>query len=77
MCNFKRAWSGKCNASGEPFCENHVQVKCCACNKQATKECDYTGQFTCGAPLCDDCKGVHDGTPSAWGFIGHKHVRGS
>lgn len=57
------------------FCPEHSGKKCCSCGLQATHDCDYCGQFVCGAPLCDACEGWHNGTPSVWGFIGHKHRR--
>ena len=42
---------------------------------QATKECDHTGQFVCGTPLCDNCEGITDtSNPSGrWGFANHIH----
>ena len=56
-CNFSKAWIGKCKneADESGFCEEHRAVKCVSCGKQATHECDETGQFVCGAPLCDEC----------------------
>lgn len=57
-CDFNRAWIGKCK---EPFvlnstrCEDHEGLICCSCGETATHECDETGQFVCGAPLCSDC----------------------
>ncbi len=75
MCDFKLAYSAKCKKEGDPFCEEHSKEKCCSCGKQATRQCSYAGQFLCGYPLCDNCKYVNDGTQSAWGFIGHKHIK--
>lgn len=77
-CTFDRAWIGKCgkptDASGR--CTEHEKVKCSSCGAQADGECDHTGQFVCGAPLCKACTGWTDITkPSgAWGFMNHRHV---
>ena len=59
-CEWKIAWRGKCNEptkNGNCCCEKH-QKKCCSCGKPATRECEETGQFVCGFPLCDDCKHI-------------------
>ncbi len=75
-CRFCLAWTGPCNAeSSGVYCESHVAVNCCSCGKQATGECDHTGQFVCGAPLCDECEGYTDSSKSAgsWGFLNHSH----
>lgn len=57
ICGFDKAWIGKCtnpvHKEGDK-CEEH-QMKCCSCGAPATHECAETGQFVCGAPLCDDC----------------------
>lgn len=69
--------SNHCNSvceENEIFCKSHKQNKCVSCGNQATYECNHTGQFVCGAPLCDDCIGVVGTENSNWGFIGHKHI---
>lgn len=79
-CKFDEAWRGSCNAAcvdSHAFCETHSQTKCQVCGEQATNECDHTGQFVCGAPLCDNCEGHTDTSkPSGgWGFLNHTHRR--
>lgn len=77
-CDYDRGWAGRC---GQPatmengYCEKHAEAKCCSCKKPATHECDYCGQFVCGAPLCPTCEGWNDETkPSgSWGFLNHEH----
>jgi hypothetical protein len=58
MCNFIEAWIGKCKepADESGYCEKHKKEKCVSCGSQATHTCDETGQFVCGAPLCNDCE---------------------
>lgn len=58
MCKYNLAWIGDCK---EPevengMCEKHKDLKCRSCGKPATHECAETGQFVCGAELCDDCE---------------------
>ncbi len=57
MCGFHKAWVGKCKTQvlreGDK-CDEH-QIKCRSCSAPATHQCAETGQFVCGAPLCDDC----------------------
>lgn len=75
-CKFDIAWRGRCGTACQgPVCEQHEKVKCCACGAQATHECAHTGQFVCGAPLCDNCEGFTDTSkPSGgWGFMNHIH----
>ena len=75
-CKFDIAWRGRCGTACQgQVCEQHEKVKCCVCGAQATHECDHTGQFVCGAPLCDNCEGFTDTTkPSGgWGFMNHAH----
>lgn len=58
-CKYIRAWIGPCGEpviEGSRFCEKHAKEKCCSCGAPATHECDETGQFVCGAPLCGDCE---------------------
>ena len=76
QCKFDLAWRGPCKATCEgSVCTQHAKVKCCVCGEQATRECDYTGQFVCGAPLCNNCEGHTDISKSAgsWGFMNHTH----
>lgn len=56
-CVWVKAWVGKCDqpAVKNGCCEEH-QKECCSCGKTATHDCEETGQFVCGAPLCDDCE---------------------
>ena len=78
MCNFNVAWVGKChNAPSDDFCETHKGTKCSVCKNQATHECPFTGQFVCGALLCDNCEYVTDDSKhsGAWGFMNHNHQR--
>jgi len=63
-CKFDLGWSGKCKSDaikGKEYCEEHLEVKCKSCGIQATHLCGETGQFVCGAPLCDDC--THNVSP--------------
>ena len=77
VCKFDEAWRGRCGAKATEgdYCASHAQMKCCVCNRQATHDCDHTGQFVCGAPLCDNCEGHTDPSkPSgSWGFMNHSH----
>lgn len=77
-CQFDEAWRGKCNAPATgQFCATHAAVKCCVCGEHATHTCDHTGQFVCGAPLCDGCQGHtdHSQPSGGWGFMNHSHRR--
>lgn len=56
-CKFNKAWIGNCDKeSDNNYCEEHTGIKCCSCGNDATHQCAETGQFVCGAPLCDDCE---------------------
>jgi hypothetical protein len=73
MCKFNLAWIGDCK---EPevengMCEKHKDLKCCSCGKPATHQCAETGQFVCGAELCDDCEHTRcaDGSNGGIGFF--------
>ena len=75
-CRYLIAWIGPCKAEcSDQFCEKHTKVKCCVCGAQATNECNHTGQFVCGAPLCGNCEGFTDvSKPSGGGgFMNHTH----
>jgi hypothetical protein len=73
MCKFDIAWRGKCNelAVKNGMCEEHADLLCVSCGKPATHSCSETGQFCCGAPLCDDCEHTiaDDGTNGNIGFF--------
>ena len=75
-CRYSIAWQGACKTECEgDICEKHTKVVCCVCGHQATNECNHTGQFVCGAPLCNNCEGHTDASkPSGgWGFQNHSH----
>jgi hypothetical protein len=64
MCNFDKAWIGKCkesNVEGKEYCEEHTKEVCSICGEQATHDCAETMQFVCGANLCGklECKLQH------------------
>lgn len=78
QCTYDLAWRGHCQAACEgDICDEHIKRKCVSCGEQATRECDHTGQFVCGAPLCPNCEGHTDTTkPSGgWGFLNHSHSK--
>lgn len=68
MCEFNMAWVGKCKVVGA--CPEHDGLVCDSCGKPATHTCDETGQFVCGAPLCEECERTinEDGTNGGVGF---------
>jgi len=72
-CKFQIAWVGQCKepAVENGMCEKHSKIKCVSCGAQATRECSETGQFVCGAPLCDDCEHTtyEDGCNGGIGFF--------
>lgn len=76
-CRYRPAYSGRCNviAGSNGFCSRHAGQKCRVCGDQATNECNHTGQFVCGTPLCDDCEGWVDTSKGSgtWGFMNHSH----
>lgn len=76
-CRYRPAYSVGCGALAGPFgfCATHAGKLCRSCGEQATNECNHTGQFVCGAPLCDDCEGWVDTSKSggSWGFMNHSH----
>jgi len=58
-CPFIVSWVGKCKQVpdvGEIYCPKHKNEKCFKCGAQATRDCDHTGQFVCGVPMCDEHK---------------------
>jgi len=71
-CNYDKAWIGKCTkpVTQNGRCQDHQNRICSSCGKPATRECPETGQFVCGAPLCDNCEHVTfpDGTNGGIGF---------
>ena len=76
-CVFEVAGCRRCTAEAtdDQFCARHKALRCVVCKKQATKECDYTEQFICDAPLCENCKGFNDQSKpnGRWSFMSHKH----
>lgn len=68
VCGFDEAWIGKCQNSIP--CEKHANKKCVSCQALATRNCEETGQFVCGFPLCDNCEHAiaPDGTNGGVGF---------
>lgn len=73
QCNYGKAWVGGCKtevSSSGDRCKEHADIKCASCGSDATRECDETGQFVCGAPLCDNCEHTisKDGTNGGVGF---------
>lgn len=70
-CKFKVAWVGICKKpSTNGWCSEHEELACVSCGQKATKTCDFTGQFVCGEPLCDDCKHGHISLKDCRGFLG-------
>ena len=75
-CRYWPCWQSQCKMECEgEFCSTHAGKQCCVCGEQAAHECNHTGQFVCGAPLCDNCEGYTDTSkPSgSWGFMNHAH----
>ena len=74
-CSYIPCYSSRCCGAetDNDFCDNHITKKCVSCGEQATHECNYTGQFVCGGPLCNNCHGVEGG--GTWGFMGHRHIK--
>ena len=72
FCGFDEAWRGKCKnpAVKNGRCVEHADLLCASCGKPATHSCSETGQFVCGAPLCDDCEHTtaENGTNGGIGF---------
>ena len=72
QCKYNLAWIGQCKeeATENGMCLTHAEKKCTSCKAPATHECDSTGQFVCGAPLCNDCAHTirSDGTNGNIGF---------
>jgi hypothetical protein len=56
-CKFNMSWAGDCkkDAIDGSYCNQHKDVKCKVCGKQATHECGETYFLVCGTPLCDSC----------------------
>jgi hypothetical protein len=68
VCGFSEAWVGNCK-NPKPCCK-HAKLVCVSCGNPATHSCDETGQFVCGANLCDECEHTigADGTNCGVGF---------
>lgn len=64
QCAFDISWIGQCSTMvttiGSKYCEKHLNMKCVVTGKQATHDCEHTGQFVCGYPLSDEA--IHDWT---------------
>jgi hypothetical protein len=75
ICGFDMAWVGPCKAEN---CTEHAALKCVSCGAKATRSCDETGQFVCGAPLCPDCEHTlaADGTNGGVGFNAQRPPEG-
>jgi hypothetical protein len=67
-CGFGIAWVGRCTNT-KP-CDDHRSLTCVSCGSIATHQCSETGQFVCGAPLCDNCEHTtaQDGSNGNIGF---------
>ncbi len=75
QCGFVEAWIGSCKNPNP--CEKHSSLKCYSCGDPATKNCGETGQFVCGAPLCDNCEHtIADDGCNGLGFGGGKYPEG-
>ena len=77
-CTYWPSWQPQCRQTCEgEFCEKHANIMCCVCGSKAVHECDHTGQFVCGAPLCNNCEGHTDTSAKSgsWGFANHTHRR--
>lgn len=72
LCKWSIAWRGRCNAQAvdQDLCVKHHGKTCHSCGAEATHECEETGQFVCGAPLCNECEHAifTDGTNGGIGF---------
>jgi hypothetical protein len=67
-CNYDEAWRGKCKNACP--CSLHADKVCVSCKAPAVRSCEETGQFVCGAPLCEECEHsiAPDGTNGGVGF---------
>jgi hypothetical protein len=52
-CGIRLAWSDR-TCDGGSHC--YHKGTCVGCGAPATRECSFSGQFVCGAELCDSCK---------------------
>ena len=72
QCKWSQAWLGRCKGEAGimGYCGEHDSKKCSSCGDPATHDCGQTGQFVCGAPLCDRCEHAifPDGTNGGIGF---------
>lgn len=57
-CDFNMGYAGRCKSTEiieNGQCKTH-QNMCCMCKEQlATESCAHSGQFVCGAPICEKC----------------------
>lgn len=77
-CQYVPAYSSGCKAISvdeHRRCKAHTGKVCVSCGGPAMHECNHTGQFVCGAPLCRDCEGWNDTSKASgtWGFMNHSH----
>jgi len=55
-CCYQNAWVGRCQKpTAQEFCEEHQDLVCVNCSAKATRQCQHTGGFVCGVPLCEAC----------------------
>lgn len=62
------SWVGVCGRSAEgdpPLCPKHADDKCW-CGSPAVKDCEVTGSFVCGRPLCAE----HECPSTGLGYTG-------
>lgn len=63
-CIFDKAWVGQCSIEtfdDNPYCSDHMKVRCVICGEQATHTCTWASSISCGAPLCNkkECREKH------------------
>ena len=79
-CKWQEAWIGQCKEEADEsgFCGKHKDKKCSSCGSEATHTCSETGQFVCGAPLCNDCEHTifPNGTNGGIGFNAQRPPEG-
>ena len=75
QCKYEPYYRCSNDATHNDYCDEHQDIKCIVCGKQATHACGYLGQFQCGEPLCSNCEGWEDLTKESgnWGFMNHRH----
>lgn len=53
-CGFDKAWTKPCK--NQLPCKEHDHLVCESCGAKATRQCDETFLFVCGASLCATCE---------------------